>query len=116
MSPTSAWPGRSPSSREPHNDEHDGGAGGRAITRRHSRIADVRRPHPEGSMTARIMQVTTEDVRAIWHGLRMATTVCHQASRQAGWYTDIATGAPRDRNRGEMLALIHSEISEALEG
>lgn len=40
---------------------------------------------------------------------------CHNASRIAGWYTDIKTGKPLDRNLGEMLALIHSEISEALE-
>jgi NTP pyrophosphatase (non-canonical NTP hydrolase) len=33
-----------------------------------------------------------------------------------GWYTDPATGLRKDRNVGEMLALIHSEVSEALEG
>ena len=32
------------------------------------------------------------------------------------WWHDLDTGAPLDRNVGEMLALIHSEISEALEG
>ena len=41
---------------------------------------------------------------------------CHQRSLNAGWYTDAATGQPIQRNVGEMLALIHSEISEALEG
>lgn len=40
----------------------------------------------------------------------------HKLSLAAGWYNDPATGAPIVRNRGEMLALIHSEISEALEG
>lgn len=32
------------------------------------------------------------------------------------WWQDIDTGAPLARNKGELLALIHSEISEALEG
>lgn len=40
----------------------------------------------------------------------------HQASRDAGWYTDLATGEPLERNVPEMLCLIHSEISEAMEG
>ena len=32
------------------------------------------------------------------------------------WWKDIHTGLPIQRNKGELLALIHSEISEALEG
>lgn len=34
----------------------------------------------------------------------------------AKWWVDINTGEPIKRNVGELLALIHSEISEALEG
>lgn len=32
------------------------------------------------------------------------------------WWQDPATGQPIKRNKGELLALIHSEISEATEG
>lgn len=32
------------------------------------------------------------------------------------WWQDPATGKPLQRNVGEMLCLVHSEISEALEG
>ena len=32
------------------------------------------------------------------------------------WWLDVHTGEPIKRNKGELLALIHSEISEALEG
>lgn len=32
------------------------------------------------------------------------------------WWQDVETGRPVKRNKGELLALIHSEISEALEG
>lgn len=43
----------------------------------------------------------------------LAKTV-HEANIQ--WWRHIVTGKPIKRNKGEMLALIHSEISEALEG
>ena len=32
------------------------------------------------------------------------------------WWQDPITGQPIKRNKGELIALIHSEISEALEG
>lgn len=31
------------------------------------------------------------------------------------WWVDLETGAPIDRNVGELIALMHSELSEALE-
>lgn len=34
----------------------------------------------------------------------------------AKWWLDIKTGEPIQRNKGELLCLIHSEISEAMEG
>lgn len=39
--------------------------------------------------------------------------VCHTASRDAGWYTDIQTGKPLMRNVPEMLMLTVSEVAEA---
>jgi len=44
------------------------------------------------------------------------TTMIHESCRRAGWYTDLKTGEPITRNVGEMIALIHTEISEAMEG
>lgn len=38
----------------------------------------------------------------------------HEANEK--WWLDPVTKQPIKRNRGELLALIHSEISEALEG
>jgi hypothetical protein len=38
----------------------------------------------------------------------------HKAN--AKWWQDLETGAPITRNKGELLALIHQEISEALYG
>lgn len=36
--------------------------------------------------------------------------------RNKKWWVDIHTGEPLKRNVGEMLCLVHSEISEGLEG
>lgn len=49
------------------------------------------------------------------------THFCHQAARGAGWWTDIRTGAPLDPIADKnlvlaKLALVHSEVSEAVEG
>ncbi len=41
---------------------------------------------------------------------------CHGRAVKAGWYSDPKTGAPIERNHGEQIALIHSELSEMLEG
>jgi hypothetical protein len=38
----------------------------------------------------------------------------HRAN--AKWWVDLNTGEPLKRNVGELLCLIHSEISEAMEG
>lgn len=47
---------------------------------------------------------------------RLLTDACHGASVAGGWWNDLTTGEPLKRNIGEMLCLIHSEISEAMEG
>lgn len=44
------------------------------------------------------------------------TDACHGRAWNAGWWHDINTGEKLDRNVPEMLCLIHSEVSEALEG
>lgn len=43
----------------------------------------------------------------------LAKTV-HEANIK--WWQDVNTGEPIKRNKGELLALIHSEVSECLEG
>lgn len=44
---------------------------------------------------------------------------CHGISKNAGWYTDLKTGKPIEPTievRLMKLALVHTEISEAVEG
>ena len=48
-------------------------------------------------------------------GVAMLCRLSHDASRAAGWYSN-SDGSPKERNVPEMLCLIHSEISEAMEG
>ena len=48
-------------------------------------------------------------------GLRRAQHLAHKTALDAGWYTDRATGEPIKRNFGEVVSLMHSELSEALE-
>lgn len=40
--------------------------------------------------------------------------LCHEHNK--GWWIDLDTGLPKDRNVGEMLMLIVGELSEAMEG
>ena len=40
---------------------------------------------------------------------------CHEVAVKGGWWHDDK-GIKKDRNVGELLCLIHSEISEAMEG
>ena len=40
--------------------------------------------------------------------------LCHMANKQ--WWKDPRTGEPIQRNRGEQLMLIVSEVAEAMEG
>lgn len=42
--------------------------------------------------------------------------IVHSRNILAGWFTDLETGLRKDRNVPEMLCLIHSEVSEAMEG
>lgn len=48
-------------------------------------------------------------------GLLAAQGLAHDTATRAGWYVDPKTGEPVQRNFGEVIALMHSELSEALE-
>ena len=48
-------------------------------------------------------------------GINGCAKDCHEAAVKGGWWHD-AGGIKKDRNVGELLCLIHSEISEAMEG
>lgn len=56
------------------------------------------------------------DTTLIRSGIDAAVAASHGASKAAGWYNDLVTGAPLKRNRGEQLMLIVSEVAKAMEG
>lgn len=56
--------------------------------------------------------MTNEQVRLI----NDIVSGIHENNVKAGWWSDLSTGLKKDRNVGELLCLVHSEISEAMEG
>lgn len=57
----------------------------------------------------------TEPERRAWSGIKEMQNLAHQTATNAGWYKNPQTGETIDRNFGEVVALMHSELSEALE-
>ena len=60
--------------------------------------------------------MTTHECIKLQQALTVLTEYCHKQSRDAGWWTDLSTGQPLVRNKGEMLMLIVTEVAEAMEG
>lgn len=60
------------------------------------------------------------NVETVFDGLQATTNLCHGLAARSGWWTDKTTGLQiaRDTPRlvVEKLCLIHSEVSEAMEG
>jgi len=56
------------------------------------------------------------NTQLLLEGLREAQEQCHLAAFRGGWWTDLTTGKPKERNKGELLMLIVSEVAEAMEG
>lgn len=49
-------------------------------------------------------------------GIRAAIERCHGNAVKGGWWHDLHTGEPLDRNKSELLMLMVSELAEAMEG
>lgn len=73
---------------------------------RHLKGPPVTHTHPK--------DMTEEETRTHL-GLRAAQALAHGTATRAGWYADPVTGKPVVRNFGEVVSLVHSELSEALE-
>lgn len=73
------------------------------------------RPVGEPAVVARTVPAANDNYNHA-AAINLFAADCHAASRRAGWYTDLETGKAKDRNVGEMLMLIVSEIAEAMEG
>lgn len=58
--------------------------------------------------------IETLNFRSAGLALRAIAQQVHTANRK--WWVSLETGEPIERNVGELIALCHSELSEALEG
>lgn len=63
-----------------------------------------------GLLTERIMMLTKINTNE-W-----IQKVHHEWAVPCGWWSDLETGEPKERDFAEVIALIHSEASEGLEG
>jgi NTP pyrophosphatase (non-canonical NTP hydrolase) len=52
---------------------------------------------------------------AIVNGIDSLVDLCHGKAVEGGWWNDIHTGERLNRNKGELLMLMVSEIAEAME-
>jgi hypothetical protein len=57
----------------------------------------------------------TDAEQTAYNGLCAAQQIAHTTATNAGWYRNPMTGEEVSRNFGEVVALMHSELSEALE-
>jgi hypothetical protein len=48
--------------------------------------------------------------------INLAVDLCHGLAKDAGWWGDLETGEPIERNKGELMMLMVSEIAEMMEG
>ena len=48
-------------------------------------------------------------------GAQDLSDICHGVAAECGWWTNPQTGVKTERNRGELLMLCVSELSEAME-
>lgn len=62
-----------------------------------------------------MFELMNDDEALAYRGLQAAQQLAHKTATEAGWYRDPATGDVVERNFGEVVALMHSELSEALE-
>ena len=63
-----------------------------------------------------ILDYSEDEKVRLAQAINEVAALCYNGSAKSGWWTNLETGEPLERNRGEMMCLMHSEISEAMEG
>lgn len=74
-----------------------------------SQLPLVLNPHMEATLQLGVVELDAANLNRL-------SAVIHYWNVQAGWWSNLISGERKDRNIGELLCLVHSEISEAMEG
>lgn len=61
-------------------------------------------------------KITLPTDQEVQDAIEILIRACHGRAKNNGWWTDLKTGQEYKRPIPECLCLIHSEVSEALEG
>lgn len=77
-------------------------------------VVDTSAVWPEVAENADIAETLQLELDAI-KGLRALQKLSHRTALSRGWYHDPETGEEKPRDFGTVIALMHSELSEALE-
>lgn len=62
------------------------------------------------------MSTADRELFSVERAAAQLTSICHGAARKSGWWNDLKTGEPLQKNVGELLMLVVSEVAEAMEG
>lgn len=62
------------------------------------------------------MSISEEEAKSLARAVNKVSEICFNASLKGGWWTNLETGERKERNKAEMICLMHSELSEAMEG
>jgi hypothetical protein len=117
-----------PMSRDPYSSEYPWSANGQCWMEAGQFLVDysdhasdiVALSPPSTALPSTALPSAPSDAADKWSTVAMCigmfAEIAHAESVARGWYHDPTTGEPIQRNIGEMMALVHSEVSEALEG
>jgi hypothetical protein len=84
------------------------------MPRMHPNVGQGQRQAQRDENQDMIENLTPQEALAL-QGLNAALDLAHETASNAGWYKDPKTGETIKRNFGEVIALMGSELSEALE-
>jgi hypothetical protein len=98
-----------------NNDELDTGPGLERYAPPPGVVIGNYKDHPSYQRTPQSKQ---DELRALLSPGHITDRIvmCHGAAWDAGWWHDLRTGAVKDRNNGEMLMLMVSEVCEGAHG
>lgn len=72
--------------------------------------------HPALNDQPEWAELVVGELDCVTEAVRQLQRMIHGLNRHAGWWSDLKTGEPKDRNDGELLMLMVSELAEGMEG